>query len=306
MNVALEQSLILFLLMLAGFVLGKVGVIKNFRELSRLVVDVTLPALIIVSMQKDYSAETAMRALTMLLASASIYAVTLLLGYFIPLLMRRLNPESRGVHRFGMSFSNVGFMGFPIANAYLGAESLFDVSMYNIPFQVLAFSVGVWFIAPKQESASKRNYSKLLLNPAILSAVLGFLLFILRIRLPRFAFAFLTIVGDTTTPLAMMIIGGILSQNSLKEAVSNLSNWITCAYRLLVFPLVLYGVLSLFGFEQLSVPVLIGAMPVAANTSMLAEVYKGDSKTASSLVFLSTILSSATIPLLAWLLHLAY
>ena len=247
-----------------------------------------------------------MRSLTMLLASSAIYAVTLVLGYFIPLLMRRLSPESRGVHRFGMSFSNVGFMGFPVAKAYLGAESLFDVSMYNIPFQVLAFSVGVWFIAPKQEGASKRSYSKLLLNPAILSAVLGFGLFILKIKLPAFAFSFLTIVGDMTTPLAMMIIGGILSQNSLKEAVANLYNWITCAYRLIVFPLALYGVLSLFGFASLSVPVLIGAMPVAANTSMLAEVYGGDSKTASSLVFLSTILSAVTIPLLAWLLRLSY
>jgi len=50
------------------------------------------------------------------------------------------------------------------------------------------------------------------------------------------------------------------------------------------------------------VPVVIASMPVAANATLLADVYGGDAQSASSLVFVSTIASLATIPLIAWTL----
>ena len=49
-------------------------------------------------------------------------------------------------------------------------------------------------------------------------------------------------------------------------------------------------------------PVVVAAMPVAANSAILAQAYGGDAETASSLVFVSTLFSLATIPLLALLL----
>jgi hypothetical protein len=49
------------------------------------------------------------------------------------------------------------------------------------------------------------------------------------------------------------------------------------------------------------VPTIIAAMPVAANTAILAQEYDGNSLLASQLVFVSTLLSIITIPLLAYL-----
>lgn len=301
MTTALIQSLILFMLMLIGYAIGKLKIITNFRELSRLVVDLTLPALIIVSMQKEFSPDTASRAFSMLGISAAVYACALLLSYFLPLLYKKVTAQERGVHRFAMSFSNVGFMGFPIAAAFLGSESLFDVSIYNIPFQVLAFSIGVWFIAPHKTSTGLLS-KKLLLNPAIMSALIGFILFMFQIKVPSPLFTLFTMLGETTTPLAMLIIGGILSQSNIKQALRNPYIWLTTLYRLVVFPLMLYGIFVFLGIKSYAVPVLIAAMPVAANTSMLAEVYGGDSAVASGLVMLSTLLSAVTIPILAVLL----
>lgn len=301
MITALIQSLVLFVLILIGYIIGKLKIITNFRELSRLVVDLTLPALILVSMQKEFSQETASCAFTMLGMSAIVYAGTLLLSYFLPLFYKTVTAQERGVHRFAMSFSNVGFMGFPIAAAFLGNESLFDVSIYNIPFQILAFSIGILFIAPHKASTGIVS-KKLLVNPAIISALAGFTLFMLQLKIPSPLFSLFTMLGETTTPLAMLIIGGILSQSNIKQALHNPYIWMTTLYRLVLFPLMLYGTLTLLGVKAYTVPVLIAAMPVAANTSMLAEVYGGDSTVASGLVMLSTLLSAVTIPFVALLL----
>jgi hypothetical protein len=54
---------------------------------------------------------------------------------------------------------------------------------------------------------------------------------------------------------------------------------------------------------ELAVPILVSAMPVAANSTILAGVYGGDQVTASGLVFVSTTLSLATIPVVALLFH---
>ena len=66
-------------------------------------------------------------------------------------------------------------------------------------------------------------------------------------------------------------------------------------------PLALFAALGALGLEgrERSLPALIAAMPVAANATLLAEAGGGDSRTASSLVFVSTLLSILSIPLVA-------
>ena len=62
--------------------------------------------------------------------------------------------------------------------------------------------------------------------------------------------------------------------------------------------------LRLFVWEALvlNVAVLLAAMPSAMNATMMALQFGGNEKVASRGVFLSTIFSFATVPLLVWLL----
>lgn len=321
MSAATTQSLILFCLMAVGWIAGRTGIItrESNTSLSRFLVNFALPALILVSMQKPFSAELRNQALQILAFSTLVYSVSLVLAWLFSRLYRQANQAERGVHRFAMSFSNVGFMGFPVAEAILGRESLFMVSIYNIPFQILAFSVGVLMIAglpasneTRQASESRRatgrRYLKAsafkLLNPAILAALLGFGLFSLSIRIPPIIFPALQILGETTTPLAMVLIGATLANSKNLVVLRQRRLWLTTAYRLIIHPL--FILLMAIGFRMqglnLSVPVLIAAMPVAANTSILANVYGGDREMAGGLVFVSTLVSLLTIPLITLLL----
>lgn len=305
------QSLILFLLIATGFGAGKAGVIKGdtVRALSRFLVDFTLPALIIISMQRTYTSDLRDQSLRVLLISSVVYASSFPLAFAATKLYRGADKPELGVHRFAMCFSNVAFMGYPVAESLLGRESLFIVSIYNIPFQILAFSVGVLMLAGKASNPASGKTGlaesmKVLLNPAIASVLIGFMLFLGSVSIPDPLYTAMDLLGGMTTPLAMVVIGVVLSQTRLTGVLSNPRLWTTTGYRLALHPLLVYlfaRALGLGGLE-LAVPVLVSAMPVAANSTILAGVYGGDSVTAAALVFVSTILSLATIPLIGWLL----
>lgn len=301
--------------MSTGFAAGRMGVFggDSRKSLSRLLVDFTLPALIIVSMQKPFTPELRDQALRVLALSVTVYALSFPLAFLLTLPYKNASLKEKGVHRFAICFSNVGFMGFPIAQAILGKDSLFMVSVYNIPFQVLAFSAGILLIrgkppagkkdtgapdpAPRQKSVIAQILK--LANPAIISALLGFALFIFSIKIPSLLFTAMQLLGDTTTPLAMVLIGANLAATKLGALFRNPRLWTTSAIRLFLLPALVFLLARAAGLQglELSVPVLIAAMPVAANSSILATVYDGDADTASALVFLSTILSLASIPL---------
>lgn len=325
---AFSQSLILFMLIAAGFAAGRMGVLKpdSTRSLSRFLVDFTLPAIIVMSMQRPFSPELRDQALRVLLVSSAVYALSFPVAYALTLAYRRAGRAELGVHRFALCFSNVAFMGFPVAEALLGKESLFILSIYNIPFQLLAFSVGVMLIAGRGKSAASASAAtgettaspvappapharlgavlRLLLNPAIISALVGFGLFLGSVTIPAPIAPALDLLGGMTTPLAMVVIGAVLSRTRLAGVVGNPRLWITSFNRLVSLPLLLYVGARAAGLSglELAVPVLAAAMPVAANSTILAGVYGGDEVTASGLVFATTALSLATIPLIARLL----
>ncbi len=318
MSGPVEQTLVLFLLMAAGFAAGRLRLLEGAtrRALSRLLVAFILPCLIVASMQRPLSPELRSQAFTALGLSFAVYAAAFPLALAFARLLRVRGAEG-GVHVFACVFSNVAFMGFPVMEAFFGKESVFLTSIYNIPFQLLAFSVGASMIAhglgggPRAEAAGAAGAGGAggrmsladFVTPAGVSSFVGFALFLLEIRLPGPLLRAATLLGDTTTPLASLLIGSSLSGSSPRAFLSP-RVWLTSAYRLLLFPLALYAGLRALGFEGLllGMPVVIAAMPVAANASILAEASGGDAETASRLVFVSTALSLATLPLLAALL----
>jgi hypothetical protein len=295
------QTLVLFLLMAIGFAAGKANILDaaGGRGLSRLLVNFILPALIVESMQRPFTPELRDLALEMLGVSFLSYAVAFPLAW---ILVRALNAKGaeRGPHIFGAIFSNCAFMGFPVVEAILGKDAIFFASVANIPFQLLAFSVGPYILARTAGGTAKLGISSFI-TPAAVASGVGFALFIGGVALPSPLGKTLTLLGDTTTPMSMVLIGSIVSRMDFRTAVGRARLYATSLYRLLLFPIALFALLWLLGFRGLllSLPVILAAMPVAANSAILAEAYGGDSETASSLVLVSTLLSLLTIPILA-------
>lgn len=298
---AAVQTLILFILMAAGFVAGKLGYFDEAtnRGLSKFLVNLVVPALVVSSMQRPFTPELRDEVFTELAISLCVYAASFPLAFLLARAIGAKGAE-KGAHEFSAVFSNVAFMGFPVMEALFGRESLFAVSIYNIPFSILAFSVGPYLLAREAGGKARLTLASFL-TPSAVASLVGLAFFFGRVTLPPPIARSFAIIGDLTTPLSMAIIGATLSRMRLRSLVGNPRLYATSAYRLVVFPLAVYACLVALGFRGrlLAMPVVIAAMPVAANSVILAKAYGGDAETASSLVFITTVASLFSIPLLA-------
>jgi len=294
----IDEVLVLLFLMAFGFAGRKLRVIDDaaMGNFTSLILNISLPALTLVSLQQPFSRDLLEKAGISLALSFGLYALFFALALPYPRLLG-LQPKTRGVHRYALIFSNVGFMGYPVVEAVLGKSALFFLAIFNIPFILLAFSVGAWLIA-KEGSRPLVLSWRTFINPIVIATLAGFILFLASVRLPYPLLRTLKLTGDTMTPLSMIVIGAVLGKMELRQVLGDWRNYVTVAARLVVMPALVGTLLYLAGIRGffLVLPTLVTAMPVAANTTLLAGLYEGDLHGSSSMVFLSTLFCLVSIP----------
>ena len=300
--VVADEIFILVLLIAAGYVAVSTRIVdpRVTRGLSGLLINITLPALIIASMQVPFTTERLAGAETLLLATGALYVISFVLAWVVSKAMR-VPAAEEGVLQFAIVFGNVGFMGFPVALALFGQESLFYVAIFNLIFNILVFSVG---IAMLTRGRGKGFDPKLLLNPGIAASVVGLAFFLGSVEIPSPFIDSIDLLGGVTTPLAMIIVGAMLATFPAREMVGNWRIWVASAVLLLVIPATYcYLIAPFFPDPYINgIMITMAAMPAAANTVIFAEQYGADSKLASQIVFVSTIGSLVTIPLVTTVL----
>ena len=146
--------------------------------------------------------------------------------------------------------------------------------------------------------------AKLLITPGLVASVFGMALFLAGYHIPYSADAALDWIGKATTPLAMIVVGALLATLPVRRLAGDGRIAIIAALRLLLLPALAFLILSPLVSDRLllGTAVLLIAMPVAANTVLLSEEYRVDATLASQGVFLTTLASLATIPLIELLL----
>ena len=292
---------ILFILIAIGCIAFHIGFIKRewIPALSSIVLNIALPCLILMSMQVPLSPERMSDTISVFLIEAVIYTISCLIALIVPYILC-ISRENCGVHRYMILYSNLGFMGYPICAALYGPESAFYVTLVNIPFGLLAFSLGVYLIRKGSGTVSLKN----MMNPGLIASIIGLCFFLTGIVIPSPINTSLEMLGSITSPLAMIAIGAMIASMPVSATFRDTRMYIISAIRLLIIPCITFFLLRPFISDPLllGVPVLLSAMPVAANTVFMAQEYGGDVEVASRGVFLSTILCLITIPLLGYLL----
>ncbi|MCP1715946.1 putative permease [Methanocalculus alkaliphilus] len=291
-----DRITILLILIAVGYLAFRLGILDRqaTHKLSLLLLHVTIPALIIVSMQIPASPELLSGAVVFCLAIGVFYLLAATVAYCGTVLLR-MEDRERGVFSFAILFGNVGFMGFPIAEALFGAASLFYVALGNLVFNLLVFSAGIVMMTGRYDFNPR-----LLINPGIAASYIGLTLFLLGLRIPSPLFDAMEITGNLTTPLAMIIVGSLLATFPAKEMIGDLKAYLATVLRLIVLPIATYLLLAPLIADPLvlGVLVILAAMPVASTTAIFAEIYGGDERFASRLVFVSMIFSIISIPLI--------
>ncbi|NLW17413.1 MAG: AEC family transporter [Firmicutes bacterium] len=301
----LNQILVLFLILIVGYVARRLRVFgeEMTKGLSSFLLKVALPALIVDSLQQSFTPELLRASGQVLVIAFVVYLASGLLALLVGKLLKAPATDI-GVYRFALMFSNVGFMGYPVVNAVFGSEAVFYAAIYNLPFNLIVFTVGILIISLGGQRETQKITPAMFFNPATVSVAIGFMFFLFSVKLPTPLAITVEQLGSLTTPLSMILIGALLANSNFKEMLGNWRIYVVSSLRLLVIPLTIWLVLRNVTTDPLliGVPTIIGAMPVAANSAILAQEYGANSFLASQMVFVSTLLSVVTIPLIAYFL----
>ena len=294
-----EQALILFLLMVIGFIMGKTKLLNDegSKALSNLALYVIVPSTLIKAFQLDLTHETLYSYLSCIAATSVAYVI-----YFVVtvLLIREKDRSKRSVLVTEAIFSNCNYMGFPLMAALMGANGIFYGSAYCTVSPVLVWTLGVAYISGDWKNL---NLKKAIINPGVVSIALGLFVFITGFRFPPLLDTVISDVSSMAIPIPMLAIGYMLSHSDIKSAMRDKNVWICTVLRLIVLPLILLFGMYAAGFrgEPLLGTVIAGATPGAAMIAMLAQRYEQDETLAALTCSFTTLLSIVTMPIIVGL-----
>ena len=291
----------LFAIVILGYVAGKIGYLGGDfdRKLSRLVINITCPALILSSAMTGELPDREY-ILPLLLISVITYAVLTGVAFLLPRYLTK-NKADEGAIGFALMFGNVGFMGYSVVASIFGHEAVFYAAVLNVVNTFVVFTVGTILITGKSEVEGSRFQKKVLYSTPMLAAYLTMLIVALRIdNIPGFVSQPLTMIGNITVPAALLIIGSSMSNLPLRALMGNFSVYATALFRLAILPIGVYYLCTVLGFSQFVVNIntVVIAMPVATYGTILCLKYEKDTTFITEVTFITTLLSMLTIPLL--------
>lgn len=298
----------LFLLILIGYIAKKVNFVKSDIKghISSLVLNITLPLYIFTAMQFEFSTDVLKESGLLVLISFVYYAFAFTLANGVTKVFK-FKDMKRDIFQYMITFSNVGYMGYPVMYELAGEKGMFYAAIYNLSFNLLTWTLGVYIMSRhrgEEEKQTLKERLKHVINPSLVAVLLGFSCFLFSIQVPELINETFRSIGRVTTPLSMMFIGIILAEIKFKTIFTDWSVFFISAIRLLVLPLVTYLILSSLGFSGLvlMIPVVLSAMPTSANSAIVASKYGNDYTLASKMIFVSTLFCIVTIPLIIKLL----
>ena len=302
-SVILRIQVQIFILVAIGYIAAKKGTfgVAARKDLTNLVIYVFLPCNIFSSFASSLTVDLLKECGIVLIASFAAQGFYLVLNRF---LYNRFPIERRIVLQYATSCNNSGFMGLPVIESVFGELGTLYGSIVLVPMRIVMWTAGLSLFT---KTDKKEQLKRLATHPCIWAVIVGVAYLFSPVKLPDVLYSTITMLSRCVTPLSMIIVGGILSEVDMKTVFDGAVFYYS-ALRLLVIPAVIFGVLALLGIDPVATGsvVLSSAMPAATTTAMLAQKYDRDAAFASKLIFVSTLISLVTLPLIgAFLKHYA-
>jgi predicted permease len=310
-QVIVEQILIAGIIVLVG-ALGswaKIITEQAKQSISKLVFNISLPLLILTTfMDIEMSRKILIDGFWALIFSMLAFLL-MYVGGKVTSGIFKLPGKSAVVHELHTMFGNIVFLGFPlIAALYPEKEGLFFATIFYMVTTSLQWTYAV-FRLKGQTNASFRERARHLLNPNTVAFLLGLTFFFLQIDFPDTIQTPLKSIGGITSPLALMYVGASLAGTKIKGVLGRYDLYALSFNKLLLIPfllmLIINFVVAQFDLDlsemARTVIVLETAMPCMSMIVIMAKNYNAADDRASENVFLTTILSLVTLPLVYFL-----
>lgn len=302
-SIVINQVLMLFFPVVIGYLIIKIGVVKESftKNLSAFLFNVTLPCAIVSALQFDFDKQMLIKSALLIGISAVVIVFSWIFAIFSVKALR-VDPDNKNAIIYSLMFSNFSFMGYPVAQAFMGDLGLFYATMFSLPLYTFVQSWGVALI--DSEGGNRRFKATYILNPPMIAVVIGFIMFLTGWRFPTAIDGTVNSLGSMTTPLAMVLVGLALSAEPLKNAFTSVKLYIFAALRLIVLPLIVFYLLNMarIDIDICRLSAIITMMPVAANIIITSAAFGKDPAVPARIVLLTTVLSVITIPLMGIIL----
>ena len=308
----LTQMIVLCIPIAIGFIAAKLGFLNDEMDssLTRLIVNVTLPCLVLASASSADGLPDGEVVAQLLGYSALGYALALAVAAVLPVLMHAPAAE-RNVYRFVTVFGNVGFIGYPVLSAIYGPTAVLYAAIASIPNSLVLYSIGEAMLqsAGTSDTAEQSlglgqralRMAKSVASPTFLASLGLLALVLLHVSDLGVLGQGLSVVGNFTTPAALLVTGAALASYNPLEMFTNWRAYVAAVARLLVVPLVMLAVMGGLVPDAFVRGVIVvgAAMPVASVGVLFCLLYDVDVKPMMQATFLSIVGSVVSIPLLA-------
>ncbi|MCR4955859.1 MAG: AEC family transporter [Lachnospiraceae bacterium] len=297
----------LFTAMIVGIFVGKKDIIdaETSKRISKLIVDIANPALIIASVTSIQGADVK-SVLSALIFGLIIYAILpfVAFGYAKGI---KAPKNLTGTFMLTVLLCNNSFMGFPVVQALLGDKAIFYDVVIHFGFNILFYTVGINLVKRDAADGKQEKWNPLsLINTGTVATLTVLIVFLSGANVPEIVTEPLSFVGNLSMPMSMIIIGANISRHSLKDILKDKKVYLTAVMRLVIVPFLIWLAASTFVGDVFVVRVatLTFAMPVAAIVAMSTAPYEEQGEVASVAVAFTTLCSLITIPMWAMFLGL--
>lgn len=310
-TVTLWTVLVMLLCAIPGYLLIKSKLVKdNFiKDLSKFLIYICQPCLMIYSFdQCDNNAET---LISIGIGFAAVIIVQVLFITLFKFIYKNLFKDVRyRIATLATSFGNFGFLGLPVIQALLPnyPQAAVISGTFAVGMNIVAWILGPYIITNDKKSISVK---KMILNPTTLVLLVIIPMFLTGSKLSGNAGSFsnqlgniITIVGKSSTPICMVVLGMRLATVKLKSIFTDALVYVTCLIKLIICPLLGYGLvyfLPIAEYIKQTIFILF-CTPIASIVLNFSEMVGEGQKMAANCVLLSTILSTLTIPLMVLIL----
>ena len=301
-SIVLEQIEIFVVYMLIGIFAVKLHFLDRNKlgVLSGCITKILLPLLIFTNTINGTTREQFLSSSVIILLAAVLYLVLYTVAAVLAKLLR-IDCKHESLYRACTMFGNCGFMGIPIITALYPEQGGLYIAMYTVIDQLALWTVGTDLTAPadntKKLSTSQRF--RKMINPATVAILAGVFVVLTGIRLPSIIVTALSKTGAAASPLAMVYLGGVFCYIKIIDYLKLKEVYATIIVKMLLLPVLVYAALSHIPAVDQNVAVTIGilcALPTMSSVAMMAESQHSDSDYATGFIFVTTLLSIVTLP----------
>lgn len=295
-SIVLQQMGVITILVCIGIFLYKRGVVDDHtsQRMSTIVMDVCNPALILASLLSGNVTATHHDLIVAIVLGASFYIGLVILGFIFPKLIR--GGEDSRFYNMMTVYTNVGFIGIPVARAILPENAILYVIICNVMYSLLFYTHGIIVMSNGKEKLSLKK----ILSPGTIMAVVSLVIFWFNIYLPPIIANSISYLGNATVFLSMTLLGVGIARSNITSGIKNPRIWIYIIVRMIAVPVALFFALKMAGFSSITIMglCLMAAMPIGNLPLIQCEKMGEDTELLSGAIAISTLSSIATITVL--------